>query len=78
MVAIKSTLIGYVFMELEHGIVKRVQSASENPTPTLPADKVANNVIVVCRKKYNIVLREVSTYECDERDCEHMSEHLQN
>ena len=33
----KSSLIGYVFVELEHGIVKGVLGASENPHPHLIA-----------------------------------------
>ena len=47
----------------------------------MPADKAANNVIVVCKKYYlEVVFRELnttSTYECDDRDCEHVvTEHL--
>ena len=48
----------------------------------VPADKAANNVVVVCRKYYlEVVLRELSTsntYERDDRVCEPIvGEHLQ-
>ena len=47
----------------------------------MPADKAANNVIVVCKKYYlEVVLRGLnmtSTYECDDRDSEHVvTQHL--
>ena len=47
----------------------------------VPADKAANNVIVVCKKYYlDVVLSELnttSTYEHDDRDCENVvTEHL--
>ena len=47
----------------------------------VPADKAANNVIVVCKKYYlEVVLSELNTtsmYEHDDRDCEHVvTEHL--
>ena len=48
----------------------------------VPADKAANNVIVVCRKYYlDVVLRELnrtSTYEHKDRDLEHniVNEHI--
>ena len=44
----------------------------------VPADKAANNVIVVCKKHYlDVVLNTTSTYECDDRECEHVvTEHL--
>ena len=47
----------------------------------VPADKAANNVIVVCRKYYlDVVLRELngtSTYEHKDRDLEHIvNEHI--
>ena len=47
----------------------------------VPADKAANNVIVVCKKYYlEVVLSELNTtsmYEHDDRDCEYVvTEHL--
>ena len=61
--------------------IQKVFRAFQHKFVLVPADKAVNNVIVVCKKYYlEVVLSELnttSTYEHDDRDCEHVvTEHL--